>query len=79
MYPNSMLARKIMPKCTGWMPNNSPRGKIKGTTTIIAENISIKQPVINKAIFRSKRKIYLELMLAWTHSVNFMGISVSMM
>ena len=33
-----------MPRCSGSMPNGYAIGRISGTTTMIAENTSIRQP-----------------------------------
>ena len=44
--PNSKLAMKITAMWTGSIPKWSAIGVISGTTTIIAENISIKQKLL---------------------------------
>ncbi len=61
-YPISRLVRKIIPKWIILMSKLLAIGIIRGTTTIIAENISIIQPIIRRKILRTIRNIKGSLM-----------------
>ena len=55
---------KMIPRCTGFTPNAVPSGTISGTTTTIAEKMSIRQPTTSRNRFSPKRNVSRESMCA---------------
>jgi hypothetical protein len=74
-YPSSRFARKTMPRCTGSTWKCSPIGTIKGTTTTIAEKMSITPPTIRRKRFRIRRKTSGECTVLVTQSNSPVGTS----
>ena len=76
-YPSSRFTRKIIPRCSGSMLNTWLMGRMSGTTTTIAEKMSIRQPTIRRKIFRKIRNKIREWMCSRTHAAACIGTSAS--
>ena len=64
---------KITPRCTGLMPNTCASGMMSGTTTTMAEKMSITQPTSSRKMFRASRNSHFDSMCACVQSMSADG------
>src|ERR1022692_3871386 len=78
-YPSSRFARKITPICTGLTPKRKASGWISGTITMMAENMSMKEPSTSSTRVSNIRKMYLEWICTSTqvqHQEDVLGMDM---
>ena len=71
--PSSRFAMKMMPRCTGWIPNAAPSGTMSGTTTTIAAQISMSHPTASRNRFSTSRNVNFDVMFVRAHASSLAG------
>src|SRR3569833_1325181 len=74
-YPTSRLSRKITPRWYGSMPYALAIGPISGSTTTMAEKMSITVPTISRITLIASRNTIFDSTWDWVHATSLRGTS----